>query len=95
MATFADDTGRNELISTRNVQRASETIYDWPLKWKIKLNEDKSVHVNNTYRRLNNPLNLTINKKVIPYENKAKYLGMTLDTKLKWKEHIKKEKRTT
>ena len=53
LATFADDTaliatGRNELISTRNVQRASETIYDWTLKWKIKLNEHKSVHVNYT-----------------------------------------------
>ena len=50
MATFADDTaliatGGNELISTRNVQSASETIYDWTLKWKIKLNEDKSAHV--------------------------------------------------
>ena len=89
LATFADDialiaTGGSELISTRNVQSASETIYDWTLKWKIKLNEDKSVHVNYTNRRLNNPPNLIINKKVVPYENKAKYLGMTLDTKLNW-----------
>jgi hypothetical protein len=30
-----------------------------------------------------------INGTQIPYANTAKYLGMTLDTKLRWKEHIK------
>jgi len=30
--------------------------------------------------------------KQVPYANTAKYLGMTLDAKLKWKEHIKMKK---
>jgi hypothetical protein len=29
----------------------------------------------------------------IPYSNIAKYLGMNLDNRLRWKEHIKKKRR--
>jgi hypothetical protein len=32
-----------------------------------------------------------INGTQIPYANTAKYVGMTLDTKLRWKEHNKKK----
>ena len=28
----------------------------------------------------------------VPYSNTAKYLGMNLDAKLRWKEHVKKKK---
>ena len=34
---------------------------------------------------------ININGIQIPYENTAKYLGMTLDTKLRWKVHVKKK----
>jgi hypothetical protein len=33
-----------------------------------------------------------INGTEVPYANTAKYLGMTLDAKLQWKEHIKKKR---
>lgn len=39
------------------------------------------------------PLSLEINGTIMPYENKAKYLSylsMTLDSKFRWKEHVKK-----
>jgi hypothetical protein len=32
-----------------------------------------------------------INGTKVPYANTAKYLGMTFDAKLRWKEHIKKK----
>lgn len=33
-----------------------------------------------------------INNREIPYANTTKYLGMTLDAKLRWKAHIKKKR---
>ena len=35
---------------------------------------------------------VTINNQKVPYTNTAKYLGMTLDAKLRWKAHVKKKR---
>ena len=42
---------------------------------------------------MQNPVNnnLYLDGIKIPYSNNAKYLGMTLDTKLRWKEQIEKK----
>ena len=94
VATFADDTslmatGRNIVESTSKLQEANDAISHWCKTWKIKLNETKSVHVNFTLKKIENPPNVTLNNILVPVDNKAKYLGMTLDTKLHWKEHVK------
>ena len=94
VATFADDTalmatGRDINESTSKLQGANDSISNWCKSWKIKLNENKSVHVNFTLKKLQNQPNVTLNNIEVPLENKAKYLGMTLDAKLRWKEHVK------
>lgn len=97
VATFADDTAIMAIGSTLGeatnmLQDASDQIQQWTGKWKIKLNELKSVHINFTNKRIENSLPVTLNGVVVPYANTAKYLGMTLDTKLRWKEHIRKKR---
>lgn len=97
MATFADDTailatGKTVQEATNKLQYASEEISAWTKRWKIKINELKSVHVNFTNKQLSNIPTVSLNNVIVPYENTAKYLGMTLDAKLRWKEHVKKKR---
>jgi len=95
IATFADDTailsvGDNAEAATKKLQNALEDINTWTKIWKIKLNKNKSVHIDFTNKK-NKPVQLVMSNCIIPYANTAKYLGMNLDAKLRWKEHIKKK----
>lgn len=97
IATFADDTailavGNDAAEATEILQQASNQITRWTKTWKIKLNENKSTHTNFTNKKIRDHLPVTINGNIISYANTAKYLGMTLDTKLHWKEHVKKKR---
>ena len=60
--------------------------------WKLKLNEQKSTHINFTNKNIRNFPPVTINGTIIPYETNVKYLGMTLDARLRWKVHVKKKR---
>lgn len=96
IATFADDTAvltvaDNAVESTKLLQRAVNEVVRWTINNKISLNTTKSVHVDFTNKQKTyHPIE--ISGKQVPYSNTAKYLGMTLDAKLQWKEHIKIKK---
>lgn len=96
VATFADDTavlavGENSEDAADKLQTAISLIERWTNKWKININENKSVHINFTNKKtMYKPVQ--INNKIIPFVNSAKYLGMTLDAKLRWKEHVKRKR---
>jgi uncharacterized protein YpmS len=96
VATFADNTailavGTSNEESTRKLQTAINQIQTWTQKWNIQLNESKSVYINFTNRCFEHIL-VTINNQKVMYANIAKYLGMTLDAKLQWKAHVKKNR---
>ena len=59
----------------------------WFEKWGIQVNADKTVQVVYTNRKYDNR-SLTINNIPITQDTKAKYLGMIIDAKLTWKDHI-------
>jgi len=96
VATFADDTAimavRGEVEeATDKLQRVADEINNWTRQWLIKLNEDKSIHVKFTNQSCHHIPTL-MNGKTIPHSQISKYLGMTLDAKLRWKEHVKKKR---
>lgn len=93
-ATFADDTANLAVAktveeSTAKLKISSDRVAKWTDRWRIKLNDSKAVHINFTNKRLKSTPNLVMNGTTIPHHNKAKYLGMNLDVKIKWNEHIK------
>jgi len=95
VTTFAGDTaimaiGDNNTESTEKLQAAITKVQSWTRKWRIKLNETKSVHIDFTNKRIEHKP-IYINYQVVPYDNTAKYPGMTLDAKTRWKPHAKKK----
>jgi uncharacterized protein YpmS len=83
--------GDNNSESTEKIQTAVTKVQRWIRTWRIKLNETKSVHIDFTNKRIEHKP-IYINNRVVPYENTAKYLGMTLDAKLRCKPHVKKKR---
>lgn len=95
IATFADDTGILSVGDTHQeaAEKAQESINKinlWTQQWKINLNKSKSVHINFTNKK-EQYYPIKINNTQVPYANEAKYLGFTLDSKLRWKPHIKRK----
>lgn len=93
VATFADDTaylakGINTRYATMKLQSAINSTCNWTKKWRMKLNQSKSQHINFTLKK-DSPLPITIDGARVPKVKAAKYLGMILDAKLNWKEHVK------
>jgi hypothetical protein len=79
MATFADDTEVMAIretvdISTRKLKSAVNKVAIWSRKWRIKLNESKSIHIDFTNNKIKQQPNF-INSTKVPYANTAKYLG--------------------
>jgi len=92
ISTFADDTAilssnSDPKIANKSVQNHLNKLQEWLNNWRIKVNESKSTHVTFTLRQ-KNCASLQINDKIIPQSTETKYLGMHLDRRLTWKNHI-------
>ena len=100
MAQFADDTcifyqskfkNRQKVIKV--LQESIDDISTWFAKWNIKINANKTeaITFSKTKRELNAPIK--IQNQVIPYSISVKYLGLTLYSKLAFKNHVSKLKK--
>lgn len=94
VAMFADDTAiitQNPVldVAINTLQRALYQVTSWIAKWKIQINHSKCEAKIFTLKRINNPKDLLINANVINWRKDAvKYLGLNLDTRLTWSQHI-------
>lgn len=93
---FADDTAvlcsgnfSSEIIA--NLQSAIEILIKYFTKWKIALNFNKSQAIYFTRKRKSCfiPQNgISVNNAEIEWENNVKYLGLVLDPKLNYRDHV-------
>src|SRR5204863_491660 len=74
-------------MASTNLQIHLDKLQLWFRKWRIKVNESKSVHVKFTMRRETCPP-VFLNSHLLPQSEQAKYLGMHLDRGLTWQKHI-------
>lgn len=96
VAFYADDSafvshGKVSNAIIKRMQRSLNSASKYFTKWKIKINEDKSQAIifpfNNSRKRIpSRPF--TVQNKLIPFSDSIKYLGVTLDRKLLFKNHL-------
>jgi hypothetical protein len=98
IATFADDTAILSSDADPDPVSASERLHhlnllqSWLKQWKIKVNPIKSTQITFTTRRGLCP-QVSLNNTLIPIKTEVKYLGLHLDQKLTWRNHIKAKSR--
>jgi hypothetical protein len=98
IATYADDTAlltasNDSIVAPRHLQHHLNLLQQWYSKWKIKINQTKSVLVTFTNKRIICP-QVIINNTQIPVQTEVKYLGLYLDQKLTWQKHVKTKRLT-
>ena len=89
---FADDTliakEIRSLKDTEDLQDDIKHVEDWASKWGMIFNADKCVKMTVTNKRTSISRNYKINNEIIKDEDKIKYLGVIIDKKITFKEHI-------
>jgi uncharacterized membrane protein len=96
MGALADDTAisashHDITIAASYIQEHLDQFQQWMNKLLVTVNEAKSTHVIFQLKRGDSPT-VRINNIDIPQKSTVRYLGLHLDNKLYWREHIQKKK---
>ncbi|BES90539.1 Retrotransposon protein [Nesidiocoris tenuis] len=92
VAQFADDVAvltkgsYNDSMAT--LQRSTNELSDWCCRWRTRMNPQKSAVVQFTYKRDVLQPSLRMGSVEVPQQQVVRYLGLHLDSKLIWHEHI-------
>ena len=95
---FADDTSlfsivQNPFLSAETLNKDLELIEKWAFQWKMSFNPDvnkqaQEVLFSRKTEKINHP-DLIFNNSVVQRTSQQKYLGLILDKKLNFNQHIK------
>ncbi|KFM65725.1 RNA-directed DNA polymerase from mobile element jockey, partial [Stegodyphus mimosarum] len=98
LACYADDTA----IAIKSIQAKQaiakmqqylHSVEDWCTNWRVKINATKSqLLILNKSKKFNNLQDLLLFQEPVPIVSKAKYLGIILNSKLTWSDHIQSVK---
>lgn len=91
-ATYADDTvimaiNSDRSLASNHLQLNLLHVEHWLKKWRIRANETKSVQITFTLKRDTCPP-VALNSTTLPQVTDVKYLGLHLDQRLTWKNHL-------
>ena len=94
---FADDTSLFYKVFDKHVSRATlnkdlELINNWAFQWKMQFNPDRNKQAQELYfsKKAGNQksLDLTFNKSNVASSPSVKHLGMLLDSRLNFNQHV-------
>ncbi|KAJ4428338.1 hypothetical protein ANN_24357, partial [Periplaneta americana] len=93
IAQFGYDTAvlithQNPLYAARTLQVHISLLENWFQKWRLTLNADKTQAICFTKCTMKRIPKLIICDKELEYQPTAKYLGVTLDQRLPWHQHL-------
>ena len=78
-------------VAIAKVQRACDSISEWCRSVKLDLNASKTIVVLFDHRKRRSapiPISVTVNGETVASVSKTTFLGMILDDRLNWSEHI-------
>jgi hypothetical protein len=79
-------------IAASNLQHYLSALQNYFEKWCIKINANKSCYIIFTFHKRPTP-DVCISGTQISHKTEIKYLGMIMESKLTWKEHVVKKRK--
>ena len=102
IALFADDaaifaSAGKQKLSNQLVQEHANLLETYYRQWRIRINQQKSqiIHFFKHSKCQSPHAKVTLNSHAIPESNTVKYLGLTLDSKLSFNQHLESRKSLT